>query len=220
MSKTNYELWLHGWHFELQHGFETNNDSALCKNMWHVYRQTYMYSICNITSQLWHIFILSDYYHAIHIVYIHAFLLQMYTSSLSLPPQLLLRCNYDAPGPRGHLGKSNWRCISLSSVWTCLNRIKKYEKMWKPSHNQEPFASRMWHRWVDFWFKTVPYIHKFGWNLQLEWFNNPQVPGRLTCTPVKNKVKTTIRLVKSKLHPRVHHALLINLWRTRKPITR
>lgn len=188
--------------------------------MWHVYRQTYMYSICNITSQLWHIFILSDYYHAIHIVYIHAFLLQMYTSSLSLPPQLLLRCNYDAPGPRGHLGKSNWRCISLSSVWTCLNRIKKYEKMWKPSHNQEPFASRMWHRWVDFWFKTVPYIHKFGWNLQLEWFNNPQVPGRLTCTPVKNKVKTTIRLVKSKLHPRVHHALLINLWRTRKPITR
>lgn len=134
-------------------------------------------------------------------------------------PQLLLRCNYDAPGPRGHLVASHCPVFGQS-----LNRIKKYEKMWKPSHNQEPFASRMWHRWVDFWFKTVPYTHKFGWNLQLEWFNNPQVPGRLTmewdCTPVKNKVKTTIRLVKSKLHPRVHHALLINLWRTRKPITR
>lgn len=160
-----------------------------------------MYSICNITS-----FDTFSYYQIIiymqsinpYPVYTRisiAFLLQMYTSSLSLPPQLLLRCNYDAPGPRGHLGKSNWRFIVVQSHLT----VQCFEKMCKLSHNQEPFASRMWHRWVDFWFKTtVPYIHKFGWNLQLEWFNNPQVPGRLTMEwPVKNEVKTTIRFFKT-----------------------
>lgn len=40
-QKPTMKLWLNGWHFELQYGFETNNDSALHgKNMWHVYRQT------------------------------------------------------------------------------------------------------------------------------------------------------------------------------------
>lgn len=123
MSKTNYELWLHGWHFELQHGFETNNDSALCKNMWHVYRQTYMYSICNITSQLWHIFILSDYYHAIHIVYIHAFLLQMYTSA-PIATQMQLWCSRPQRSPRE---------IELTVHLTvqCLNMFEPYQKIWK-----------------------------------------------------------------------------------------
>ena len=183
-----------------------------------------MYSICNITS-----FDTFSYYQIIiymqsinpYPVYTRisiAFLLQMYTSSLSLPPQLLLRCNYDAPGPRGHLGKSNWRFIVVQSHLT----VQCFEKMCKLSHNQEPFASRYvtqvsWFLiqnnsalYTQIWLKpsarvvqqpASPWATHNGVGLQAreEWGENNHP-------------------VFSKLHPRAHHTLLINLRRTRKPI--